>query len=77
MGRGGIEKVIEYLQDYLPATFTHPLKTMEDCDMFFISPWSSPSLFGVLEFKWSLSRIYTRLFAAITMCTRQVCSHGN
>ena len=34
MGRGGIEKVIEYLQDYLPATFTHPLKTMEDCDMF-------------------------------------------
>ena len=43
----------------------------------FISPWSSPSLFGVLEFKWSLSRIYTRLFAAITMCTRWVCSHGN
>ena len=34
MGRGGIEKVLEYLEDYLPAPFTHPLKTMEDCDMF-------------------------------------------
>ena len=33
MGRGGIEKVIEYLTDYLPATFNHSDKKMEDCDM--------------------------------------------
>ena len=33
MGRGGIEKVLEYLTNYLPATFSHPDKTMEDCDM--------------------------------------------
>ena len=34
MGREGIEKVLLYLEDYLPATFTHPSRTMEDCDMF-------------------------------------------
>ena len=33
MGRGGMEKVVHYLDDHLPATFSHPLKTMEDCDM--------------------------------------------
>ena len=33
MGRGGMEKVVNYLDDHLPATFSHPLKTMEDCDM--------------------------------------------
>ena len=33
MGRGGIEKVLKYLTDYLPATFTHPDKTMEDSNM--------------------------------------------
>ena len=33
MRRGGIEKVLQYLKDYLPATFSHPNKTMEDCDM--------------------------------------------
>ena len=33
MGRGGMEKVVPYLDDHLPATFSHPLKTMEDCDM--------------------------------------------
>ena len=31
--RGGIEKVLHYLDDQLPATFNHPAKTMEDCDM--------------------------------------------
>ena len=31
MGRRGIEKVLEYLTDYLPATFIHPDKTIEDC----------------------------------------------
>ena len=33
MGRGGIEKVLHYLNDHLPATFSHPDKTMEHCDM--------------------------------------------
>ena len=33
MGRGGMEKVVHYLDGHLPAMFTHPLKTMEDCDM--------------------------------------------
>ena len=33
MGRGGMEKVVHYLDDHLPATFSHPLKMMEDCDM--------------------------------------------
>ena len=30
MGIGGMEKVVHYLDDHLPATFSHPLKTMED-----------------------------------------------
>ena len=33
MGRDGMEKVLHYLEDNLPATFSHPLKTMEDCDI--------------------------------------------
>ena len=33
MGRDGVEKVLEYLADYLPATFNHPAKTMDDSDM--------------------------------------------
>ena len=33
IGRGGIEKVLHYLDDHLPATFSHPSKTMKDCDM--------------------------------------------
>ena len=33
MGRGGMEKVVHYLDDHLPAMFSPPLKTMEDCDM--------------------------------------------
>ena len=33
MGWDGVEKVLEYLADYLPATFNHPAKTMDDSDM--------------------------------------------
>ena len=33
MGRGGIEKILHYLVDHLPAMFSHLAKTMEDCDM--------------------------------------------
>ena len=33
MGRGGIEKVLKYLTDYLPVTFSYSDKTMEDCDV--------------------------------------------
>ena len=32
MGWDGVEKVIEYLADYLPAIFSHPAKTMDDGD---------------------------------------------
>ena len=46
MGRGGMEKVVHYLDDHLPATFSHPLKTMEDCDMLSF-------LCGVLQVYWS------------------------
>ena len=28
-----LKKVLEYLTNYLPATFSHPDKTMEACDM--------------------------------------------
>ena len=28
MGREGMEKVLHYLEDNLPATFGHPLKTI-------------------------------------------------
>ena len=33
MERGGIEKVLEYLADYLPATFNHTDKMIDDGDM--------------------------------------------
>ena len=33
MEREGMEKVLHYLEDNLPAMFSHPLKTMEDCDI--------------------------------------------
>ena len=33
MGRDGVEKVLEYLADYLPATFNHPAKSIDDSDM--------------------------------------------
>ena len=33
IGWGGVEKVLEYLADYLPATFNHSDKTMDDGDM--------------------------------------------
>ena len=38
MGKGSLEKVVNYLDDHLPATFSHPLKTMEDCDMLSFLP---------------------------------------
>ena len=54
MGRGGIEKVFQYLDDHLPATFNHSSKTMEDGDMLsflhgvlqvYLEYWNSSSLF--------------------------------
>ena len=33
MGWEGVEKVLEYLTNYLPATFNHPGKTMGYGDM--------------------------------------------
>ena len=38
MGRGGIEKVLEYLADYLPATLNHGDKMMDDGDMLSFLP---------------------------------------
>ena len=54
MRRGGIEKVLHYLDDHLPATFSHPSKIMEDCDMLsflhgvlqvYLEYWNSSSPF--------------------------------
>ena len=57
MGRDGVEKVLEYLADYLPATFNHPAKTMDDSDMLSFLRGVSTSLFGVLEFYKSCSKV--------------------
>ena len=57
MGRDGMEKVFHYLEDNLPATFSHPLKTMEDCDMLSFLHGSSASIFGVLEPQSSFPRV--------------------
>ena len=46
MGQEGVEKVLEYLTDYLAATFNHPGKTMDDGDML-------SYLCGVLQMYWS------------------------
>lgn len=74
MGRGGIEKVLEYLQDYLPATFTHPLKTMEDCDMF---SFLRGVLQVYLEF-WNSSGPYQEYipdFSRPSRCVQDECAH--
>ena len=54
MEREGMEKVLHYLEDNLPSTFSHPLKTMEDCDML---SFLRRVIFGVLELQSSFSRV--------------------
>ena len=73
MARGGMEKVVHYLDDHLPATFSHPLKTMEDCDMSFLH-----SILQVyLEF-WNSSNpfeVYVPHFIKPSRCVQDECAH--
>ena len=74
MGRGGIEKVLHYLDDHFPATFTHPTKTMEDCDMLSF-------LCGVLQVYleyWNSScpfEEYVPDFMKPSRCVQDECAH--
>ena len=74
MGRGGIEKVLEYLTNYLPATFTHPDKTMEDCDML---SFQSGVLQVYLQFGNSSGPFeeYTPDFMKPSRCVQDECVH--
>ena len=74
MGSGDMEKVVHYLDDHLPAAFSHPLKTMEDCDML-----SFPcGVFQVyLEF-WNSSnpfKEYVPDFTKPSRCIQDECAH--
>ena len=74
MGRGGIEKVLAYLTDYLPATFNHPDKSMEDCDML---SFLRGVLQVYLEF-WNSSaphEEYTPDFTKPSRCVQDECVH--
>ena len=74
MGREGMEKVVHYLDDHLPATFSHPLKTMEDCDMLSF-------LHGVLQVYlefWNSSHPFKEYVLNFTKPSRYVqdeCAH--
>ena len=74
MGRKGIEKVLHYLDDYLPTTFSHPSKTMEDCDMLSF-------LHGVLQVYleyWNTSspfEEYVPDFTKPSRCVQDECAH--
>ena len=74
MGRGGIEKVLHYLDDHLPATFNHPTKTMEDCDMLSF-------LHGVLQVYleyWNSThpfKEYVPDFMKPSRCAQDECAH--
>ena len=57
MGREGMEKVLHYLEDNLPATFSHPLKTMEDCDMLSFLHGVLQVYLEFLELQSSFSRV--------------------
>ena len=71
MGRGGIEKVLEYLEDYLPAMCS---KTMDDCDMLSF-------LHGVLQVYlefWNSSgpfKEYVPDFMKPSRCIQDECAH--
>ena len=72
--RGGIEKVLEYLFDYLPVTFSHPDKSMENCD---ISPFLHSVLQVYLEF-WNSSgpfQEYAPNFTKPSRCVQDECRH--
>ena len=46
----GVEKVLEYLADYLPATFSHSANKMDDGDMLSF-------LVGFYKFIWSFGML--------------------
>ena len=74
MGRESIKKVVHYLDDHLPATFSHPLKTMEDCDMLSF-------LHGVLQVYlefWNSSNPFEEYvpdFTKPSRCVQDKCAH--
>ena len=74
MGRERMEKVVHYLDDHLPATFSHPLKTMEDCDML---SFLHRVLQVYLEF-WNSShpfKEYMPDFTKPSRCVQDMCAH--
>ena len=74
MERGGMEKVVHYFDDHLPATFSHPLKTMEDCDML---SFLCRVLQVYLEF-WNSSnpfKEYVPNFTKPLRCVQDECAH--
>ena len=74
MGRGGMEKVVHYLDDHLPATFSHPLKTMEDCDTL---SFLRGVLQVYLEF-WNSSNPFEEYvpdFTKPSRCVQDECAH--
>ena len=74
IGRGAMEKVVHYLDDHLPATFSHPLKTMEDCNMLSF-------LHGVLQVYlefWNSSNPFEEYVPDFTKplrCVQDECAH--
>ena len=74
MGRGGIEKVLHYLDNNLPAMFSHPCKTLEDCDILSF-------LHGVLQVfleYWNSScpfEEYIPDFMKPSRCVPDECAH--
>ena len=74
IGRGGIEKVLKYLADYLPATFSHPQKTMENCNMLSFLH-GVPQVYS--EF-WNSSgpfKEYVTAFMKPSRCVQDECIH--
>ena len=74
MGREGMEKVLHYLEDNLPAMFSHPLKTMEDCD---ILSFLRGVLQVYLEF-WNSSHPFEEYvpdFTKPSRCVQDKCAH--
>ena len=73
-GREGMEKVVHYLDDHLPATFSHSLKTVEDCDMLSF-------LHGVLQVYlefWNSSHPFEEYVPDFTKplrCVQDECAH--
>ena len=74
MGREGMEKVVHYLDDHLPATFSHHLKCMEDCDML---SFLHRVLQVYLEF-WNSSHPFEEYvpdFTKPSRCVQDECAH--